>query len=96
MADTYTLTGGETEIEISVNERIIEGDQWFLLTSGETSPDKAYRDRDWLVNAYHKQNKTLQEIANECGVTAMTINQWLVKHGIPSRPRGRRTVVSNE
>ncbi|MBT4406420.1 MAG: hypothetical protein HOC79_00920 [Euryarchaeota archaeon] len=78
-------------VRVLLNERVVIGDKWFLLTSGEASPDKAYRDRDWLIDAYHSQNKTLQEIADETGVTPMTINQWLVKHSIPSRPRGRRT-----
>lgn len=65
----------------------------YLVTITEvfSAPPKAYKDKDWLVKAYVTEGLTLQEIADACECSAMTINQWLRKHGIPSRPRGRRS-----
>jgi len=51
---------------------------------------KPYQDRDWLIDHYVKQAMTMAELATLCGCTAATINQWLVKHGIETRSRGRR------
>ena len=64
---------------------------WVLLETGTALTDKNYRNREWLSDAYHTQSLTLQQIGDMCGVSPMTINQWLRKHSIPSRPRGRRT-----
>lgn len=47
-----------------------------------------YRDRDWLYEEYITKNRTMTEIGNECSVTPMTIQNWLDKHQIPTRPRG--------
>lgn len=48
-----------------------------------------YRDRGWLNAEYTVQKRTMSEIADACGVSAMTIYQWLKKHEIPTRRRGR-------
>ena len=51
---------------------------------------KEYRDKDWLSNAYTVEGRSMADIAAEQGVTPMAIRDWLVKHEIPTRPRGRR------
>ncbi len=56
----------------------------------EIPKEKLYRNRDWLYNEYVNEGKTLKEIASMFNITPMSIHQWLVKLGIPSRPRGRR------
>jgi transposase-like protein len=43
-----------------------------------------------LYNEYVTKGKTLKEIASIFNITPMSIHQWLVKLGIPARPRGRR------
>lgn len=60
--------------------------------AGSTSkPNNAtnYRNETWLRNAYLTKNLTMSSIAAACGVTPMTIQNWLDRYGIPTRPRGR-------
>ena len=59
---------------------------------GSTStPNNAtnYRNETWLRNAYLTKNLTMSSIAAACGVSPMTIQNWLDRYGIPTRPRGR-------
>ena len=60
------------------------------LVMYESQPIGVYKDPIWLEEQYILEGKTMDEIAQECNVTAMTINNWLVKHNIPTRERGRR------
>ena len=53
-----------------------------------------YRDRNWLEIEYLNKNRTMSSIATECGVSSMTIQNWLDRHSIPTRPRGRRSSTS--
>ena len=77
-------------IDIDPNQRLVVGDVWYSLTLGNARTDKPYRNEEWLTAVYHGEGLTLKQIGDACGVSPMTINQWLVKHGITSRPRGRR------
>lgn len=52
--------------------------------------EQQYRDRDWLAEQYTVKDMSMQEIADICDVSAMTINLWLNKYDIPTRSRGRR------
>jgi|TARA_R100001463_G_scaffold23790_2_gene56847 hypothetical protein len=49
-----------------------------------------YHRKDWLEQEYIGKNRTMAEIARQFGITPMSIHQWLVKHNIPTRSRGRR------
>lgn len=49
---------------------------------------KLLRDPEALRDAYEEQRLTLEEIATQVGVAASTVRRWLVRHGIPVRPRG--------
>ncbi len=40
---------------------------------------KLYQSKDWLHRRYVVQKKTVTEIAEECGVSAMTIQRYLEK-----------------
>lgn len=51
--------------------------------------DKAYRLKDILEELYTNRGMTMIEIGMQYGVSAMTINNWLRKHEIPTRRRGR-------
>ena len=53
-----------------------------------------YKDAVWLKNAYLHKKQTMNAIASSCGVSPMTIQNWLDRHQIPTRPRGR-TVASS-
>jgi transposase len=51
-------------------------------------PKKMYRDENWLREQYVVGGRTMTDIANEFGITAMSIQNWLDKYNIPTRPRG--------
>jgi len=48
-------------------------------------PDGRLCDADWLRKQYIKQEKSLPDIADECGCSASTVRQWLLRHGIETR-----------
>ena len=50
--------------------------------------NRNYRHRHWLYTEYITKNRTMTDIGVECGVSPMTIQNWLDKHDIPTRPRG--------
>jgi len=50
--------------------------------------DKRYHSSTWLRRQYEQY--TIREIAQMCGVSDMTIFNWLKRHGIETRGRGRR------
>jgi DNA-binding MurR/RpiR family transcriptional regulator len=43
---------------------------------------KLYQSKDWLHRRYVVQKKTVTEIAEECKVSAMTIQRALDKFGL--------------
>ena len=43
---------------------------------------KLYKNKDWLRRRYVVQRKTMAEIAEECGVTVMTIHRALKENGL--------------
>ena len=49
-----------------------------------------YKNKEWLVDQYIVQMKTMSEIGDLCGKSAMTIRDWLRRHEIPTRTRGPR------
>lgn len=46
---------------------------------------KLYQNKDWLYRRYIVQKKTLKEIAEECGVSTMTISRQLQIFAISRR-----------
>ena len=50
-----------------------------------------YRNKTWLQNEYITNNRTMTDIGNQCAVSPMTIQNWLDRLEIPTRPRGRRS-----
>lgn len=54
------------------------------------SKDRPYRDEAWLTTEYTVNERSMADIARQCGVSPMTVFQWLGKHGIPTRNRGGR------
>lgn len=62
-----------------------------IIVTTRNIPDSPfYRERDWLLENYNIQDRTLADIASEFGVTPMTIHHWLRRHDIPTRSRGRK------
>jgi DeoR/GlpR family transcriptional regulator of sugar metabolism len=43
---------------------------------------KLYQSKDWLHRRYVVQKKTVTEIAEECKVSAMTIQRYLDQFGL--------------
>ena len=52
-------------------------------------------DPDWLHNQYWVQNKTLEAIATEQGVTPPVIMRWMEYFHIPRRVRGSRSATTH-
>jgi|TARA_R100000027_G_C2198048_1_gene79029 hypothetical protein len=57
----------------------------------DTSNEKSYQDKEWLLENYSEQGRSMANIAQQFGVTPMTIQGWLRKHGIQTRSRGRKS-----
>ena len=49
-----------------------------------------YRNKEWLEEQYVVKRRTMSEIGDLCGKSAMTIREWLKRLGIPARTRGPR------
>ena len=55
--------------------------------------DPYYKDCMWLKNEYIDKQRSMADIADQFGVSPMTINKWLNKHNIDTRPRGSKKKV---
>lgn len=51
-------------------------------------PDKPYTDEDWLRQQYINKERSLHDIAAECGVSAAVILKWARRFEIPRRGAG--------
>ena len=52
--------------------------------------DPLYRDPLWLMEQYVKKERSMADIADQFGITPTAIHQWLLKHDIPTRSKGRK------
>jgi thymidylate synthase (FAD) len=59
-----------------------EGDHTLYVNGMVAEPPALYQDRAWLDQRYNDERRSIQEIADECGVTHHTIRKWLRKHGV--------------
>ena len=76
---------------------VIDGEEYILNYHLYPSSFKgAYKDKDWLHQMYVTEDMTMEEIANMCHVTPMTINIWLNKYSIATRSRGGRKKVDTD
>jgi predicted transcriptional regulator len=48
---------------------------------------RKYRDSDWLEAQYLDNERSQQDIADECGVSQSVISEWIDKHNIDKRTR---------
>ena len=79
---------GKKKVEVTDEN----GTRYFAEINIVKIPNKPlYQDRAWLTKEYVDKQRTMQEIADQFGVTPMSIHGWIRKFDIPSRPRGRRT-----
>ena len=67
-------TGYEYTMRVSVSKR---------------EPKPLYRNKGWLETQYIGHGRTMQSIADQFGLSPMSICKWLHKFNIPTRPRGR-------
>lgn len=96
---TFNLTtlfnNNLTEVGVGKMKQMVKtenGDSYTLEISVAKIPNKPlYQERTWLTKEYVDKQRTMQEIADQFGVTPMSIHGWVRKFDIPSRPRGRRT-----
>jgi len=95
-------TMNDTSVVLLVGENVELGKlcsacEWpHTITMKMIGVSDDYRDKEWLHNMYNVKHHTMAEIADQCGVTAMTIYHWLKKHEIPSRPRGTKHSYTDE
>jgi hypothetical protein len=50
--------------------------------------NKMYKNKEWLEIKYEHESLTMIEIGEICGVSAMTIRDWLKRHSLKIRNRG--------
>ena len=65
-----TENGWKPLEDISVGERVYINGQ------------ESYKDRDWLYEMYHTQNRSQQNIADMCGVSKHCIRKWIRRFGL--------------
>lgn len=85
--------GFAKSIKIGERMQVKNEDGTVLLTleASIISPEKLYRNEEWLRNAYLTENKTMAELGSLFDVSPMTICTWLERFGIETRSRGRRS-----
>jgi|TARA_R110002050_G_C8674928_1_gene492392 hypothetical protein len=69
----------------------INGETYVASIKIRQELDPMYRDRLWLIENYLEKERSMANIADEFGITATAVNQWLNKHDIPTRNRGWNT-----
>jgi len=47
--------------------------------------DGQHTDREWLIEQYHTNERTLADMADECSVTPATVLKWMERYDIPRR-----------
>ena len=57
---------------------------------------KKYKDKNWLYQKYWKEECSMSEIGNICGVDKTTVKYWMVKFNIPYRTRSERLIVRHK
>ena len=55
-----------------------------------------YMDRKWLYGRYVNEKYNPVDIAEECGVSEMTIHRWLRRLNIPIRERGESITIGSK
>ena len=65
-----------------------------MMVSVNIKPKNAgtttYRNETWLRHEYENNGNSMARIAQDCGVSPMTIQNWLNTHSIETRSRGRK------
>jgi len=51
---------------------------------------KKYKDKEWLKEQYYEKERTTTEMADECDTVAVVILEWMERHGLERRSKGRR------
>jgi transposase len=71
-------------------ETVEEPGQKHRESSAPDVPEPKYQHEEWLYQQYVILEKTLQEIADDCGVREKTIWRWVQKFDIDTRSGGPR------
>lgn len=62
------------------------------MSDAQSDGDAALvHDSDWLDTQYTEKARSMEEIADELGISKTTVHSWLHRHGIETRNRGERT-----
>jgi len=52
-----------------------------------------YRDEAWLREQYIEEERSIRDIADECGCSCATVSDWLRRHGIETRNGGDKPIT---
>jgi len=61
--------------------------EYRVYAKGHYRGFKPYKDETWLREQYEVKQQTIDEIAEECGVTGSSVKKFMVKFGIAVRPQ---------
>tara|TARA_R110000765_G_C18823936_1_gene596105 strand:- start:29 stop:367 length:339 start_codon:yes stop_codon:yes gene_type:complete len=64
------------------------GETYVVSVKVRQELDPHYRNQIWLNKEYVERERSMADIADQFGITPAAINQWLIKHDIPTRKRG--------
>ena len=76
------------ELEIVKDNPVVAGVIEKIKALTRLSHHTQYRNKEWLYRQYITEGRTMADISTDAGVTPMTIQNWLDKHEIPTRPVG--------
>ena len=81
--------GGERKTRLCENCDQYIKFEYKLHMASTSKRNRLYVKEDWMRKKYLDEKKTMQEIGDICGVSSMTIRNWLVNHNIETRDRGQ-------
>jgi len=58
---------------------------WNRYVAGHYRQDAPYKHEDWLREQYIEKNRTVAELADECGVSLFGIIRYMKRYGIERR-----------
>lgn len=77
--------------------KLVEWDQhanhWQLYYPGHYRPDAPFKHRAWLEAEYIGKNRTLVELAAECGVAIGTVAYYMRRLGVRMRPQAETLAI---
>jgi hypothetical protein len=68
--------------------------RWNVYVDGHYRKDALYKSAEWLREQYEGRKRTVNDIAQECGVHGATVRKFMSKFNIAARPQAESLVLS--